>query len=123
MGRPEVDIPKHGMLGRNILATIATLWSEVRLPIGKIGSMLIVYGLNISAGKINNALVNVADSAEIRLGPSNINRSKSVGFDETNISINGKKGWIWCVVSGNGKNEFITVENKGRYYREVLPWF
>jgi len=68
VGRPEVDIPKHGMLGRNILATIATLWSEVRLPIGKIASMLIVYGLKISAGTINNALVNVADSAEIRLG-------------------------------------------------------
>ena len=45
---------------------------------------------------------------------SNINRSKSAGFDETNISINGKKGWIWCVVSGNGKNEFITVENSRR---------
>jgi len=48
------------------------------------------------------------DSFRIR---SNIIRSKSASFDEINISINGKKGWIWCVVSGNGKNEFITVEN------------
>ncbi len=37
--RPEVDIPEHGMLGKNLLATIATLWSEARLPIGKIDSI------------------------------------------------------------------------------------
>jgi transposase len=112
--RPEADIPEHGMLGKNLLATIATLWSEARLPLGKIASMLkAVYGLKISAGTINNALVNVAESLQrftnrIR---GNINRSKSAGFDETSISINGKKGWIWCAVSGNGNNAFITVEN------------
>jgi len=111
--RPEADIPEHGMLGRNLLAMIATLWSEARLPIGKIASMLkAVYGLKISAGTINNALVNVAESLQkfVNRVRSNINRSKSAGFDETGISINGKKGWIWCAVSGNGNNAFITVE-------------
>jgi len=43
------------LFGRNILATIATSWSEVRFPIGKIVSMLkAVYDLKISAGTINN---------------------------------------------------------------------
>lgn len=111
--RPEVDIPEHGMLGKNLLAIITTLWSEARLPIGKIVSMLkAVYGLKISAGTINNTLVNVAESLQkfVNRVRSNINRSKSAGFDETGISINGEKGWIWCAVSGNGKNAFITVE-------------
>jgi transposase len=112
--RPEADIPEHGMLGKNLLATIATLWSEARLPLGKIASMLkAVYGLKISAGTINNALVNVSESLQrfVNRVRSNINRAESAGFDETSISINGKKGWIWCAVSGNGNNAFITVEN------------
>ena len=53
------------MFGRNILATIATSWSEARLPIGKVVFMLkAVYDLNISAGTINNTLVNVAESLQ-----------------------------------------------------------
>ena len=50
------------MLGRNLLAMIATLWSEARLPIRKIVSMLkAVYGLKISTGTINNVVVKVAE--------------------------------------------------------------
>ncbi len=46
-----------------------------------------VYGLKISAGTINNALVNVAESLQrfVNRVRSNINRSESAGFDETSM--------------------------------------
>ncbi len=78
-----------------------------------------IYDLKISAGTINNnALVNVAESLQrfVNRVRGNIIKAKNAGFDETSISINGKKGWIWCAVSGNGKNAFITVEqSRGAY--------
>ncbi len=112
--RPHVDIPETGDLGKNLLAMITALWSEARLPVGRIRAMLMaLYGLKLSTATINKALVNVSGSLQplVNRVKSNINRSKSAGFDETGISINGKKGWIWCAVSGNGKNAFIAVEN------------
>jgi transposase len=111
--KPDADIPEQGMLGKNLLVMIPSLW-HVRLTIGKIRSMLgAIYGLKLSTATIQSALLNVSSSLQgfadrVR---SNINRCKDAGFDETGISINGEKGWVWCAVSGNGKNAFITVEH------------
>ncbi|MEM3099580.1 MAG: IS66 family transposase [Nitrososphaerales archaeon] len=108
--KPDADIPEQGMPGKNLLAMISSLW-HVRLTIGKIQSMLeAIYGLRLSTATIQSALLNVSSSLQrfadrVR---SNIKRSKCAGFDETGISINGKRGWVWCAVSG--KNAFITVE-------------
>jgi len=111
--RPDADLPEHGMLGKNLLAMISSLW-HARLTMEKIRSMLeAIYGLKLSTATIQNALLTVSSSLQkfVNRVRSNINRSKSAGFDETGISINGKKGWVWCAVSGNGNNAFITVES------------
>lgn len=111
--KPFVDIPENRMLGRNLLAMVTALWSEARLPIRKIIGMLkAVYDLKLSTKCINDSLLNVAESLHplVNRIKSNINNSGSAGFDETGMSINGKRGWAWAAVSNNGKNAFITVE-------------
>lgn len=110
---PDAGIPERGMLGSNLLSLAATLWSKARLPIRKISAMLeAVYCLKISPACINTALVNVSESLQpfANRVRQNINRSSSAGIDETGMPINGRKGWVWGAVSGNGRNAFITVE-------------
>ncbi|MEM3158469.1 MAG: transposase [Nitrososphaerales archaeon] len=48
----------------------------------------------LSTATIQNALLNVSSSLQgfVDRVRSNINRAKSVGFDETGMSINGSKG-------------------------------
>lgn len=85
--RPKVDIPEHGMLGKNLLSTISSLW-HVRLTVDKIRAMLeSIYGLKLSTATIQNALLNASSSLQrfVDRARGNINRAKCAGFDETNI--------------------------------------
>lgn len=61
--KPEVDIPEHGILGKNLLAMVASLWSDARLPVGKVSAMLkSIYGLKLNPATISNTLLNAAES-------------------------------------------------------------
>lgn len=63
--KPAVDIPEHGMLGKNLLGITTTLWSQCRLPSRRISDVFeILYGLKISSVCINNSLVNVSESLQ-----------------------------------------------------------
>lgn len=106
------DMPKHGDLGKNLMSIITMLWSAARLPARKIcGILRAVYGLDLSAACINNALVRVSESLQTVVDRvlKEIRRSRSAGFDETSMRVDGKNAWVWAAVAP-GRCAFIAVE-------------
>ena len=94
---------EEGMLGKNIFATIAMLYSLARLPYRKIPRVLeSFYGLSISAATVWSSLKRISE----KLAPmekhveEKINSSDAANFDKTSISVNGVKRWIWVAVAG-----------------------
>jgi transposase len=95
-------LSQEGMLGKNILATIAMLYSLARLPYRKIPRVLeSLYDLSISAATVWSSLKRISE----KLAPmekeveEKINSSAAANFDETSISVNGVKRWIWVAVT------------------------
>lgn len=117
-------MPKHGDLGKNLLSVITMLWSEARLPVRKIcGILKAVYGLDLSAACINNTLVRVSESLQTFVDRvlEGVCRSRSAGFDETSMPVNGKNAWVWTSVVP-GKCAFIAVE-KSRGSKVLEKYF
>ena len=110
--KPDADIPEQGILGKNLLALVTTLWSDARLPPRKIGCILkAAYNLDLSAACINNALVNVSESLQPFVDGimEEVNNSGSAGFDETSMPVNGDNAWAWAAVTE--QCAFITIED------------
>ena len=104
------------ILGKNALSTISMLWSVARLPLRKISYALeTLHGLRLSPATIGHALQNVSG----RLGRfqegvrRRVNMTKRANFDETGVSVAGRKGWIW--VAATDTAAFIQVAmSRGR---------
>jgi transposase len=66
MIKPAVDMPEHGMLGKNLLGITTTLGSQCRLPPRRISDVFeILYGLKILPACINNSLVSLRIIAKV----------------------------------------------------------
>ena len=95
-------LSQEGMLGKNILSTIAMLYSLARLPYRKIPRVLeSLYDLSISAATVWSSLKIISE----KLAPmekeveEKINASSAANFDETSMPVNGTKQWIWVAVT------------------------
>lgn len=96
-------IAKNGVvLGKNALSTISLLWSVARLPLRKISYALeTLHGLRLSPATIGHALQRVSERLA-RFHESvrgRVNTSKRANFDETGVSVAGRKGWIWVAAT------------------------
>ncbi len=92
----HAPIPKTGSIGFNLLTAILQLQKEKCAYRGIARVIKTVYSWDISAGTISNILQRTGKELkeeaveEIR---QKIVASKYANFDETGMSINGKRGW------------------------------
>ena len=96
------DLPKKGVFGKNVLTNVTLLKYEDRLPFRKaVTSLERVYGLAISGVTALNLAERTATAAssEYKKLVGKIRKSEIVNVDETGISMNGKKWWIWTFVT------------------------
>ncbi len=95
---PDAPIPKTGSIGFNLLAATLQLQKEKCVCRGIIRIIKTSYSWDISARTVSNTLQRTGKELkeeaveEIR---QKIIASKYANFDETGMSINGKRGWAW----------------------------
>jgi len=98
------DIPERGNFGPNVLTQTTLLKFQERVPYGKIQNLFRdVYELEVSTNTLYNFTERVADQLrpfykEIR---KKVRQSETVHCDETGISLEGEKGWIWTTTTEN----------------------
>ncbi|KXB06598.1 hypothetical protein AKJ52_01945, partial [candidate division MSBL1 archaeon SCGC-AAA382C18] len=98
------DIPERGNFGPNVLTQTTLLKFQERVPYGKIQNLFEdVYELQVSTNTLYNFTGRVADQLrpfyeEIR---EKVRHSEVVHCDETGISLEGEKGWIWTTTTEN----------------------
>ena len=98
----EAIAKKGVVLGRNVLSTISLLWSVARLPLRKISYALeTLHGLRLSPATIGHTLQNASGRlARFQEGVRRrVNMTKRANFDETGVSVAGRKGWIWVAAT------------------------
>ena len=90
----------QGRLGTGLVALIATLREEARLPFATIQGLLrTLYGLELSVGALVGAVGQVAARAgpEVAAIQTGIRGSPVVHADETGWRENGRNGYVWTV--------------------------
>ncbi|GEM_PF-226073 len=98
------EIPERGRFGPNVLTQTTLLKFQERVPYGKIQNLFEdVYELEVSTNTLYNFTERVADQLrpfyeEIR---EKVRQYEAVHCDETGISLEGEKGWIWTTTTEN----------------------
>ncbi len=99
---PAEGVPKSGDFDTRINYIIATLRAG-RMTIKNIPATIKeILGLHVSVGSVNNIIARVTDACEpfMEIIHQNIMKSPSVHVDETGISLAGRRGWAWQMLSG-----------------------
>jgi transposase len=97
-------VPEEGNFGRNVLVQTTLLRFEERLPHRKISELFEwQYGLQVSASSIYRFTQRVADRLQpvYREIQRQVREADVVYADETGISLNGERGWVWTFETGN----------------------
>lgn len=127
----KANIPENSRFGVNVMAHIASLKFEDRLPLRKICSALKrQFNLKISSGAVFQITKKVSDklSEECNRIKSSLRRSKCVNIDETGMRVNGlnyhtwvftsKKDILYLIRKSRGKN--VIEEGIGTGYKGVV---
>ena len=116
-------LPKRGEYGLNVwLATVLSFMD--RLPFKLNSRAWSRWGLEMSSGTVHNILV---DTGNNLTGPTadilrRIRKAYVLHADETSISLNGKKVWIWIFYNPETGDTYIVIRaSRGSdVVREVL---
>ena len=105
---PKADLPRGGSYGRNVVATVVHNFLDRltgRLNAASMGR----HGIAMSTGTIHNILSGTGSSlGEPAMGVRDrIRRARLLHVDETSVSLNGRKVWIWI---------FLDPETGDAYY-------
>ena len=120
---PKSDMPKRGSYGRNVVATVVHNFLDRltgRLNAASMGR----HGIAMSTGTIHNILSGTGSSLgepalEVR---DRIRRARLLHVDETSVSLNGRKVWIWVFLDPETGDAYYTIRpSRGPgVVREVL---
>ena len=98
----DPGLPDEGIFGPNLLAQIALMKYEDRLPYRKIANTLNrQYGLQITPATVLDVARRTADKLQTtyELIKEEVRKSKQVAADETGLKVKGKSFWLWAFVS------------------------
>lgn len=98
----DAGLPNEGMFGPNIMAEIALLKNEDRLPYNKIVSILDrQYGLDITTATALDINRRVADKLQGTYNSikKDVINSLQSNADETGLKVQGKKFWAWVFIT------------------------
>ena len=119
----KADLPKEGSYGKNVVATVVYNFLDRltgRLNAASMGR----HGITMSSGTINNILSRTGSSLgepalEVR---DRIRKARLLHVDETSISLNGRKVWIWIFLNPEtGDVYYVIRPSRGaKVVREVL---
>ena len=120
---PNTDLPKEGSYGRNVVGTVVHNFLDLlpgRLNAASMGR----HGIDMSTGAIHNVLSRSglslgAPTLEVR---DRIRRTHLLHVDETSISLNGKRVWIWIFLNPETGDAYCPIRpSRGPgVVREVL---
>ncbi len=120
---PVPDIPKRGSYGKNVMMTVVHNFLD-RLPHKRNADSMGRHGITMSTGTIHNVVSGTGyclekPASEIR---ARIRRARRLHVDETSISLNGRKVWIWVFLDPDtGDAYYIIRSSRGRkVVHEVL---
>ena len=120
---PNADLPKGGSYGKNVVTTVVHNFLD-RLPGRLNAASMGRHGIVMSAGAIHNVLSRAGSSLgepapEVR---DRIRRARLLHIDETSLSLNGKKVWIWIFLDPEtGDACYVIRPSRGPgVVREVL---
>lgn len=119
----EIDLPKEGNFGKNLLTQVALMKYEDRLPARKLTNTLERhYRLNVTHSTILNMVQRVVRCArniyeQIKL---KIRQAFNVYIDETSLKVQGKKFWIWIFTTLNETFFAIRQSRHCKIVDEVL---
>ena len=120
---PRADLPKGGSYGRNVVGTVVHNFLD-RLPGRLNAASMGRHGIEMSTGAIHNVLFRTGlslgePSLEVR---DRIRRARLLHIDETSISLNGTKVWIWIFLNPEtGDTYYLIRPSRGPgVVREVL---
>ena len=119
----DSSCPHEGKFGNNVIALATIFKYEDRLPHRKIhDAMMRSYGLKISPATILDLTRRAADAVRSEYDAilSKIRGAPIVYADETSISVQGEKHWIWTFTTPS-ETFFVIRKNRGMKIRmEVL---
>lgn len=125
------DLPDNGRFGNNLLAHVALMKYEDRLPTRKIREALKrQYGLEITHSSILDFTHRVSTKARMEYDAilKRVRLSSVVYADETGMKVNGKNYWIWIFVTAtdtiaavrNSRGCKVVEEVLGKGYRGII---
>ena len=121
--KTETDLPKEGSYGKNVVCTVVNNFLD-RLPGRLNAASMGRHGIDMSTGAIHNVLFRTGmslgePSREVR---ARIRKARLLHIDETSISLNGTKVWIWIFLNPEtGDTYYLIRPSRGPgVVREVL---
>jgi len=110
------DLPKEGMMGKNVTSQVTMMKYADRMPCRKIRkSLLRQHGFDLSGATILD-LTRRASEAMRPEYEKIMERIRSAGFvhaDETGMKVDGRKCWIWVFASGSDVM-IVASESRGK---------
>ena len=113
---PVPDIPKRGSYDKNVMMTVVHNFLN-RLPVKRNAGSMGRHSIAMSTGTIHNVVSGTGycpeePTSEIR---ARIRRARLLHIDETTISLNGKKVWIWVFLDPETGDAYYTIRSsRGR---------
>ena len=117
------DLAENGKFGPNLIAQIALMKYEDRLPLRKIADTLNrQHNLDLTPATILDITERAADYCELTYDQikQQIRNSNNVYADETGQKVQGKKWWTWIFTTVNLALFLITNSRGQKPIREVL---
>jgi transposase len=125
------DIPSKGRFGYNLMAEVALMKYEDRLPLRKIADNLNRrYSLEITPSSVQEILNRITKSCEpeYKKIKQMIRNSKNAFADETGQKVQGRNLWNWVFTTlnyvlflvGKNRSQRIIEEVLGKNYRGIL---
>ena len=103
-------LPERGAYGLGVLLAVVTNYLD-RLPFKLNSRSIKRWGIDISSGTTHNILVNVGMSLSDQTADilRRIRKAYVLNADETSISLNGKKVWVWIFYNHETGDTYIAV--------------
>lgn len=117
------DLPKEGRFGKNVLATVALMKHEERLPVRKIAVALDrQHKLAVTPSTVLDITRRVSDALLPARGRAleQVRSAKIVNADETSFKVAGIKQWLWTFTSTRATFYAISKSRGKKVLEEVL---
>lgn len=116
-------LPMEGRFGKNVLAQVALMKYEERLPHRKIAAVLQrQFGLTITASSVLDITRRVSDRLQAAYHKvlAQIRGARILNIDETGFKVDGKRHWLWGFVSPTATLCAIRRSRGRKVLREIV---